>query len=150
MASRSKDAAAGDYDEDLYSWLMEQSRLVRAGRWEAVDREQLAKEIDALAQAQLGKLEDALHALLTHLLKWDHPAIRRSRGRSQSVQSQRQAVSEVLARNPGLQARVPETLAHCYRKARAEAASDVGLDEASFPAKCPYDWDEIAARDFAV
>jgi len=152
MASRSKDTvgAAADHERDLYSWLVEQAHLVRDGDWQAVDRENLAREIDALAQEQFNKLESAMHVLLTHLLKWDHAAIRRSRGRSQSVQSQRQAVADVLARNPGLTPRIAEAIAHCYRKARADAANDVGLDEASFPAKCPYEWDEIVAREFTI
>jgi hypothetical protein len=110
----------------------------------------LATEIEGLAQQQFDKLESAIHGLLMHLLKWDHPAIRRSRGRVQSVQLQRQAVADVLARNPGLAPRIPEAIAHCYRKAHAEAANDVGLDENSFPAKCPYEWNEIVAREFAV
>jgi Domain of unknown function DUF29 len=152
MATRSKDSGglAADHKQDLYSWLVEQARLVRDGRWQAVDQDNLATEIEALAQHQFEKLQSAVHVLLTHLLKWDHPAIRRSRGRVQSVHSQRQAVADVLARNPGLAPRIPEAIAHCYRKARAEAANDVGLDENSFPAKCPYDWDEIIAREFAV
>ena len=152
MASRSKDSvgSGADHERDFYSWLAEQARLVRDGHWQAIDRENLAREIDALAQEQFNKLAGAMHVLLTHLLKWDHAAIRRSRGRSQSVQAQRQAVVDVLARNPGLTSRIPEAIAHCYRKARAEAASDVGLDEASFPAKCPYEWDEIVAREFTI
>jgi hypothetical protein len=152
MATRSKDSGglAADREQDLYSWLVEQARLVRDGRWQAVDQDNLATEIEALAQNQFEKLESAVQVLLAHLLKWDHPAIRRSRGRVQSVQSQRQAVADVLTRNPGLTARIPEAFAHCYRKARAEAANDVGLDENSFPAKCPYEWNEIVAREFAV
>jgi Domain of unknown function DUF29 len=152
MASRGKDSVgtAADHGRDLYSWLVEQARLVRDGRWDAVDQANLAREIEALAQAEFSKLENAMHVLLTLLLKWDHSAIRRSRGRAQSVQAQRQAVIDVLARNPGLKARVAEVIAHCYRKARTEAASDVGLDEDSFPAKCPYEWDEIVAREFAA
>jgi hypothetical protein len=152
MATRGKDGSslAADHQLDLYSWLVEQARLVRDGRWQAIDQDNLAKEIEGLAQLQFDQLENAIHGLLTHLLKWDHPAIRRSRGRVQSVQSQRQAVADVLARNPGLAPRIPEAIAHCYRKARAEAANDVGLDENSFPAKCPYDWEEIVAREFAA
>ena len=152
MATRSKDSSgsAADHQRDLYSWLMEQGRLVREGRWQAIDQDNLAKEIEGLAQLQFDKLESAIHVLLTHLLKWDHSAIRRSRGRVQSMQSQRQAVADVLVRNPGLAPRIPEAIAHCYRKARAEAANDVGLDENSFPAKCPYEWNEIVAREFAV
>jgi len=152
MATRSKDGVglAADHQRDLYSWLVEQARLVRDGRWQAIDQDNLAKEIEGLAQQQFGQLESAIHGLLTHLLKWDHPAIRRSRGRVQSVQSQRQAVADVLVRNPGLAPRLPEAIAHCYRRARAEAANDVGLDENSFPAKCPYEWAEIVAREFTV
>jgi len=152
MATRGKDSSglAADHQRDLYSWLMEQAHLVRDGRWQAIDRDNLAKEIERLAQQQFDQLENAIHGLLTHLLKWDHPAIRRSRGRVQSVQSQRQAVADVLARNPGLAPRIPEAIARCYRKARAEAANDVGLDENSFPAKCPYEWDEVVVREFAA
>jgi hypothetical protein len=152
MATRSKDSTglAADHQRDFYSWLMEQARLVRDGRWQAIDQENLAKEIEALAQQQFDQLESAIQSLLGHLLKWDHPAIRRSRGRVQSVQSQRQAVADVLVRNPGLAPRIPEAIAHCYRNARAEAADDVGLDENSFPAKCPYEWAEVVAREFAI
>jgi len=152
MATRSKDSSgsAADHQRDLYSWLVEQARLVRDGRWQAIDQDNLAKEIERLAQQQFDTLASAIHGLLTHLLKWDHPAIRRSRGRVQSMRSQRQAVADVLVRNPGLAPRIPEAIAHCYRKARAEAANDVGLDENSFPAKCPYEWDEIVAREFAI
>src|SRR5215475_7719133 len=152
MATRGKDTSgsAADHERDLYSWLMEQARLVRDGRWQTIDQDNLAKEIEGLAQQQFKTLESAVHVLLTHLLKWDHPAIRRSRGRVQSVQSQRQAVNDVLARNPGLAPRIPEAIAYCYRKARAEAANDVGLDENSFPPKCPYEWGEIVAREFAI
>ena len=152
MATRSKDSSglAADHQRDLYSWLVEQARLVRDGRWQAIDQDNLAKEIEGLAEQQFDQIETAIHGLLTHLLKWDHPAIRRSRGRVQSVQSQRQAVADVLVRNPGLAPRLPEAIAHCYRRARAEAANDVGLDENSFPAKCPYEWAEIVAREFTV
>jgi len=153
MASRSRSSGgstAADHERDFYSWLVEQARLVRDGRWDAVDQANLARAIDALAQEQFNRLASEMHVLLTHLLKWDHPAIRRSRGRVQSVQVQRQAVIDVLDRNPGLKSRLPEAMVHCYRKARAEAANDVGLDENSFPAKCPYEWDEIVAREFAI
>src|SRR5882762_5413678 len=77
MATRSKDSggSAADHQRDLYSWLVEQARLVRDGRWQAIDQDNLAKEIEGLAQQQFDQLESAIHGLLTHLLKWDHPAL---------------------------------------------------------------------------
>ena len=44
------DHGAG-YDRDFYSWLMEQARHVRDGRWDAVDRANLAEEIESLGAA---------------------------------------------------------------------------------------------------
>ena len=41
-----------EYDRDFYSWLMEQARHVRAGRWDALDRENLAEEIESLGREQ--------------------------------------------------------------------------------------------------
>ena len=35
-----------DYNRDFYSWLMEQAGHVRAGRWDAIDRGNLAEEIE--------------------------------------------------------------------------------------------------------
>jgi hypothetical protein len=154
MPPRHKDtagpAAASEHEKDFYSWLTQQARLVRDGRWETIDRENLAKEIEALGEQQFNALESALYGLLMHLLKWDHQAIRRSRGRSQSIQSQRLAVGEVLARNPGLKPRIADALARAYRRARTDVAEETALDEESFPAKCPYEWDEIATREISV
>ena len=76
-----------DYDRDFYSWLMEQARFVREGRWDALDRDHLAEEIESLGREQFAKLESALRVLLVHLLEWDHrrtsaPEAGRCRSRS--------------------------------------------------------------------
>ena len=61
MATRSKDSSGlgADHQRDLYSWLVEQARLVRDGRWQAIDQDNLAKEIEGLAQQQFDQLESA-------------------------------------------------------------------------------------------
>lgn len=66
------DAAAPAYDRDFYSWSLEQARLVREGRWSAVDRDNVAEEIESLSREQFSKLESAIRVLLLHMLKWDH------------------------------------------------------------------------------
>jgi len=87
MTSRIKDEVglapadqppAADYARDFYSWLMEQAQHVRAGRWDAIDRENLAEEIESLGREQFNKLESALRVLLVHILKWDHQPRRRT------------------------------------------------------------------------
>jgi hypothetical protein len=145
-----KEPARAEYMRDFYSWLMEQARLIREGRFDAVDRENLAEEIESLGREQFNKLESALRVLLTHILKWDHQPERRSRSWLLSIAEQRFEIEDVLADNPGLRPRIAEALARGYRKARLEAAKETELDETRFPEACPYDFDEITTRPFKL
>lgn len=135
-----------DYARDFYSWLMEQARAVREGRWGAVDRENLAEEIESLGAEQFNKLESALRVLLLHILKMDRQPERRSRSWLLSIETQRLEIEDVLSDNPGLKPRTSEALARAYRKARLEAAKETGLDEAAFAEACPYSLDAVMAR----
>ena len=42
--------AGAGYERDFYSWSLEQARLVREGRWDAVDRANVAEEIESLGR----------------------------------------------------------------------------------------------------
>src|SRR2546423_7428010 len=117
------------YDRDFYSWSLEQARLVREGRWDAVDRENVAEEIESVGREQFNKLESALRVLLVHILKWDHQPERRTRSWVISIKDQRIAFDQVLEDNPGLKSRLNEALARAYRRARLRAAEETGLDE---------------------
>jgi hypothetical protein len=137
-----------EYWNDFYSWLMEQAAHLRAGRWDALDRENLAEEIDSLGREQFNKLESALRVLIMHMLKWDYQPQRRGRSWMLSIKGQRLELEDVLADNPGLTPRIPEATERAYRKARIEAAKETGLDENTFPEACPYTWNDIVAREF--
>jgi Domain of unknown function DUF29 len=139
-----------EYDRDLYSWSLEQARLVRAGRWEAVDRDNVAEEIESLGREQFNKLESALRVLMLHVLKWDHQPSARSRSWVLSIEAQRLEVDDVLSDNPGLKPRIVEAVARAYRKARIEAAKETGLDKTAFPDTCPYSFDDIVSRTFSL
>jgi hypothetical protein len=138
------------YERDFYSWLMQQARFVREGRWDALDRENLAEEIESLGREQFNKLESALRVLLMHMLKWDHQANRRTRSWVLSISTQRLELDDVISDNPGLKPRISEAIGRAYRKARLEAAQETGLDEDHFPEPCPYSWDEILSRQFSL
>jgi len=139
-----------DYNRDFYSWLMEQAGHVRAGRWDAIDRGNLAEEIESLGREQFNKLESALRVLMMHMLKWDYQPERRSRLWAISIRQQRLEIDDVSADNPGLKSRIAEAIGRAYRKARLEAAKETTLDEETFPATCPYSWDDIVSRDVSL
>ncbi len=145
-----KEPVRAEYMRDFYSWLMEQARHVREGRWDALDRENLAEEIESLGREQFNKLESALRVLLLHILKWDHQPERRSRSWLLSIDAQRLEIDDVLADNPGLRPRVAEALARGYRKARLEAAKETDLAADIFPDVCPYSFDDITTRPFKL
>jgi hypothetical protein len=160
MPSRSPDIEAelvprgeplrATYEQDFYTWSLEQARLVRDGRWDAIDRENVAEEIESLGREQFAKLESALRVLLMHMLKWDHQSERRTRSWALSIKAQRIAVRRVMDANPRLAPRVPEAIRFGYEAARVEAARETDLDEHIFPEQCPYSWEDIIARDFSL
>jgi hypothetical protein len=59
------DLAPGDepvhaeYGHDFYSWLMKQARHLREGRFDVLDRSNLAEEIESLGREQFNKLVSA-------------------------------------------------------------------------------------------
>ena len=144
------DPAGGSYERDFYAWSQEQARLLREGRWEGVDRENVAEEIESLGREQFNKLVGALRVLMLHMLKWDHQPERRSRSWVLSIKTQRNDLEDVLSDNPGLKPRMTQALERAYRNARTEAAQETGLDEDAFPAACPYSFEDITSRAFAL
>src|SRR5262245_1131213 len=155
MTSRIKDNVglvppATDYELDFYGWLVEQARHVRDGRWDAIDRDNLAEEIESLGREQFNKLESALRVLMLHMLKWDFQPERRTRSWVLSIEAQRLELEDVLSDNPGLKPRIAEAITRGYRKARLEAARETGLDAGVFPNACPYSFDDMTTRDFSL
>jgi predicted DNA-binding ribbon-helix-helix protein len=137
-----------EYERDFYSWLMEQARHLRERRFDALDRGNLAEEIESSGREQFNKLVSALRVALVHMLKWDHQASLRSRSWVLSIEERRLEIADVLADNPGLKRRIGEAMARAYRRARIEAAKETGLDEVEFPTVCPYSFEDIVSRTF--
>lgn len=160
MADRTRDddirlapearSAPASYDRDVYTWSQEQARLVREGRWDEIDRENVAEEIESVGRTEFSRLESALRVLLLHMLKWDHQPERRSRSWIASIKEQRLELQQVLADNPGLKPRLGDATARAYGKARHGAVRETGLDEDLFPAACQYTFDDIIDRRFVL
>jgi hypothetical protein len=81
---------------------LEQARLVPEGRRDAVDRNNVAEEIESSGREQFNKLEGVLRVLMLHMLKWDHQPALRSRSWVLSIETQRLELADVIADNPGL------------------------------------------------
>jgi Domain of unknown function DUF29 len=139
-----------EYERDLYSWSKEQAQLIRERRFDAIDLDNVAEEIESLGRTEFNRLESALRILLLHMLKWDHQPALRSRSWVPSIEAQRIEIDDVLTDNPGLKPRLNEALARAYRKARLAAANETGLEKAEFAETCRYSFDDAMAREFSI
>src|SRR4051794_22000352 len=144
--ARDPDRAA--YDRDFYTWTLEQAALIRAGRFEDVDRENIAEEIESLGRSEFSKLVSFYRLILLHMLKWEHQPNLRSRSWATSIELHRVHAAEVLDDNPGLKPRLDEAMARAYRLARLETIRESGFPNTVFSELCPYSLKDVLDRPF--
>lgn len=136
------------YADDLYTWAQEQVALLRAHRFDEIDAEQVAEELEDLSRREFSKLYSCLRVLLMHMLKWDQQPEHRTPSWIYSIREQRRRYDRLLQESPGLKSRLEEALADAYPDARDWAADETHLPPEEFPSACPYSWDEIRERPF--
>ena len=132
-----------DYEVDYALWCAEQGALLREGRLDALDRENLAEEIESLGRSDRREIESRLRVLLAHLLKWRLQPEQRKGGWRVTIRDQRIQIWKTIKESPSL-GRYPATvLAEEYGFARANAADETGLPVETFPTECPFSIDQI-------
>jgi len=151
--AKSKDHAAAppsrsNYEGDFYSWTQEQGALLRAGRFDEMDWENVAEEIESLGRSELDKLVSFYALVMLHMLKWEHQPNFRSRSWALSIDRHRDHAAEVLESNPGLKSRLDEAFGLAYRRARRDAIAETGLAKATFPETCPFTREEMLTRPY--
>ena len=57
-----------DYNSDYFAWTQEQAKLLKEGKLESIDLENLAEEIESLGKSDRRKLKSLFLRLLEHLL----------------------------------------------------------------------------------
>jgi len=138
------------YDTDVVAWAQQQARLLRAGRFESLDIEHIAEEIEDLGKSEQQELEGRMAVLLAHLLKWQHQAERRGRSWEATIRHQRERVNRRLERTPSLKASLtdPDWWADAWGDARLETERETGIGFDLLPADCPWTATEILSPEF--
>jgi len=138
-----------DYEQDFYGWTQAQAAALRDRKWDTLDLEHLAEEIDSLGKSDRRALVSHLDRLLLHLLKWRYdPAQEPRRGWQLTIRHARRELAELLAENRSLHGYPAERLADAYRHARGDAVIDTGLPLATFPEVCPWPIAQVLDVDF--
>ncbi|MCJ2542181.1 DUF29 domain-containing protein [Thermostichus vulcanus] len=134
------------YESDFYAWTQTQVDLLRSGKLEELDWENLVEEIESLGKAERRELEGRLRVIVIHLLKWQFQPALRSRSWQLTLQEQHIRLQAHLQDNPSLQGWIPEALRRVYPLAVIGAERETGLE--SFPDECPFTIEQILATDF--
>lgn len=137
------------YEDDLYSWALEQARMLREnGDADGIDRLNIAEELEDVAKREASKLRSSLAVLLMHMLKWDYQPERATRSWDNSIAEHRRRYQDLLADNPGLKGQLSTILLSAYRDACSRASTDTDIPRDEFPETCPYSTDDILHRPF--
>jgi hypothetical protein len=136
------------YEQDYARWLFENAALLRAGRLEGLDAENIAEELEDMGRSEGRTVRSHFRVLITHLLKWEYQADQRSSGWRGSIYNARRTIERRLRESPSLRRRLQEFIADVYPDAVFNAANETGLPESTFPERCPYSIDELLSTDF--
>jgi hypothetical protein len=108
------------YEHDVYGWASQQAALFRAGDLSAADM----------------------------ALKWRcQPSLRGPAWRA-TVRVQRRDLSDHLADNPSLKPSIEQAIVRAYGNAAIEAEAETGLASSTFPAECPWPFEQIMNDTF--
>ena len=136
------------YERDFLAWTQAQAELLRSGRFEALDVENLIEEIECLGRERRRDMDRRLSALLSNLLKWQYQVELRSRSWSVTIEFLRRGIAEQLEENPSLEPELGKMLVPAYEDARLSAGFETGRSEYAFPDHCPYTLDQALDPDY--
>jgi hypothetical protein len=131
-----------EYAGDFYAWSIEQAQLLREGRFDLIDAQNIAEEIESLAKHDRREVSSRLVVLQCHLLKWQYQPQRRGRSWRSTIRTQRRELDTVLADSPSLKAALRDSdwLHQVWNHSRECAEDETGLQ--CFPEYCPWRIDE--------
>jgi hypothetical protein len=143
-----KTTASSLYDQDIVAWANEQAQALRAGRFDRLDLEHLAEEIEDVGKSEQRELISRMAILIGHLLKWGYQPLRRGASWESTIRTQRDAIARRLRRTPSLQRTLsdPDWLADAWSDGRDLAVRETMLTD--LPQHCPWPLETMLASDW--
>ena len=129
-------------------WTERTAALLRAGRFDEVDVQFAAEEIEDMGKRDLKELNSRMQILIMHLLKWQLQARKRSASWRTTIVTQRLEIDALLRQSPSLRPRLSDELAYNYDGAVKRAVAETGFKRPRFPAICPYTIEQLLDDEF--
>ena len=137
------------YESDVVAWANEQAAFIRTGRFDLLDLEHIADEIEDVGKSELRELESRMAVLLAHLLKWHYQPTHRGSSWECTINDQRTMISRRLNRMSSLKPylRDEEFWQEAWADGRRIAENETGILN-TFPKSCPWPVDKVLDFDF--
>jgi hypothetical protein len=136
------------YESDVVAWANEQAQLMRAGRFELLDLEHIAEEIEDVGKSEQRELANRMAVLIAHLLKWQFQPERQSTSWQRTLKEQRKALGFHIKQVPSLKPKLsnPDWLDAIWSDAVTMAINETGMG--GFPELCPWSIEDILSNDW--
>lgn len=134
-----------NYDADIVAWANEQAWLVRNKKFELLDIQHIAEEIEDVGKSEQRELASRMAVLLCHLLKWQYQPERQGASWQATIKTQRERIRHRLNKTPSLKSclKDPEWWADAWGDARDVAEKETGISFDKFPEQCPWTTEDI-------
>ena len=137
-----------DYHSDFYAWSQAQAAAIRAGRWEAIDIEHVAEEIEDLWKSDRHNLD----MLMLGLVEFTYGTCRDDMGmyywQSAVVDHHRGMLADSLEESPQLRPFLRERVPNAYAWARKQLLKRRRPASETPPEVCPWPFDQLVDEDF--
>lgn len=136
------------YNKDVIAWANEQATFLREGRFDLLDIEHLADEIEDVGKSEARELENRMAVLICHLLKWEYQPDYRGASWSATIREQRGAVLRRLKKTPSLKSFLHDEdwLQDVWTDAKTLASKETGIGFAKFPSSCSWPMESILSE----
>jgi hypothetical protein len=148
MSKTQLERAAVGYDSDFYEWCLETAALIRDRRFDEVDLEHVAEEIEDMGKRDKREVGSRLTVLIMHLLKWQMQPERKHTSWRRTIQEQRLQLELALRDSPSLVRIARQEIPAVYPYAVKKAVTETRLAASLFPKTCPFTAEQILRDDF--
>jgi hypothetical protein len=135
------------YDRDFCLWLEHTAEQIRKRDVNNLDWENLLEEIESMGRSEKNALESKLIILLMHLLKWQFQPNKRTNSWAFTITKHNLRINKAFKNSPSLKRYFDRVFAECYADARKLASRETGLSIDTFPARCPFSYEEVIDCD---
>ena len=138
------------YEKDIVAWANEQANFIRSGRFDLLDLEHIAEEIEDVGKSEQRELENRMAILLAHLLKWQYQPARRGASWQKTIKVQRTQVNRRIQKTPSFKHTLQDTewWEDTCGDAITQASKETGIELTVFPEICPWTPEQILDLEF--